>query len=309
MIICLGPTPTMQRTMTFAMLTLNEVNRTSRVHEFASGKSGNVVRVLHTLGSPCISSGFLGGNRGESYRADLDRTGIAHDFVYIQPNTRLCTTVIDESAGTATELLEESQPLPAADYQSLLAKLKTLLERAKLLVLSGNLPPGASADFYARCVELAGANVRVIVDTVGAPLLETLQYKPFIIKPNQSEVARTLGIEINSDEQLRQAMKQLISRGAQWVVVTRGPAATLVTDGQTFWQVKVPSVQAISPIGSGDAFAAGLACGLFNDNPVPEASILGAACGSANAMTSDAGHVQRDTVELLRLQISLSKLS
>src|SRR4029077_13581597 len=126
-----------------------------------------------TLKNPCTMTGFLGGSRGESYRADLDRAGIPHDFVAVAPNTRLCTTVIDEAGGTAPELIEESQALSAGDYESLLEKLAQLLTRAKLLVLSGNLPRGAKPDFYALCVKLAEPKVRVIVDTVGQPLIES----------------------------------------------------------------------------------------------------------------------------------------
>jgi fructose-1-phosphate kinase PfkB-like protein len=76
------------------------------------------------------------------------------------------------------------------------------------------LPPGASPDFYARCVQLAGSNVRVIVDTVGQPLMETLKFNPFIVKPNQSEVGRTLGVDVSDEVKLKDAMRQLIMRGA-----------------------------------------------------------------------------------------------
>ena len=40
-------------------------------------------------------------------RGDLDRAGIAHDFLEVTPATRLCVTLVDEEAGTATELIEE----------------------------------------------------------------------------------------------------------------------------------------------------------------------------------------------------------
>src|SRR5580765_2845376 len=110
MIICLGTTPTVQRTMTFERLTLDSVNRASHVHEYASGKSVNAARVLHTLGDDVLATGFLGGERAAFFRSDLDRSAIAHDFVTVDAPTRLCTTVIDRSGGTATELIEESHP-------------------------------------------------------------------------------------------------------------------------------------------------------------------------------------------------------
>ena len=49
-IFCLGPTPTMQRTLLFQNLRFDEVNRSLRVREFASGKAVNVARVVQSLG-------------------------------------------------------------------------------------------------------------------------------------------------------------------------------------------------------------------------------------------------------------------
>jgi tagatose 6-phosphate kinase len=308
MIVCLGTTPTMQRTMTFAQIRLDSVNRAKSVQEYASGKSTNAARVLHTLGNQVLASGFLGGDRAGPFRADLDHAGIAHDFVTVDAPTRLCTTVIDQSSGTATELIEESHPVTAADSEQLLAKLATLLVRARYLVLSGHLPLGAGSDFYARCVRLAEPKVRVILDAVGSPLLEALPFKPFVIKPNQSEVGRTLGIDVDSEKALRDGMVELVSRGAAWVIVTRGSAGTLVSNGQSFWQVSTPSVKVISSIGSGDAFAAGLASALARGDDMPQACILAAACGAANAMTADAGHIQTEHVYRLAKNVQLTRI-
>ena len=46
MIVCLGTTPTMQRTMLFDRVEIDAVNRAVEVREYASGKSVNVAKVL-----------------------------------------------------------------------------------------------------------------------------------------------------------------------------------------------------------------------------------------------------------------------
>ena len=308
MIICLGPTPALARTMTFATITLDAVNRATKVHEFAAGKATNVARVLHTLGERSLASGFVGGDSGRRLQADLDRVGIVHDFVEVKPPTRVAITAIDESAGTATELLEEAKPLDSADYVSLLGKLSEHLKQAKLLVLSGRLPPAANDDFYAQCVQLAGPAVRVIVDAVGPALLATLSHRPYVIKPNQSEIAQTMGIKIDSQPALQQAMLELSQRGAQWVIVTRGSEETLITNGQSYWSINTPKVKVISAIGSGDAFAAGLAAALSRGDEMPQACKLAVACGAANAMTPYAGQVVPENVEQLLGSIRMTKL-
>jgi tagatose 6-phosphate kinase len=314
MIICLGTTPTVQRTMTFATLAVDGVNRATAVRQYASGKSTNVARVLHALGNDVLTTGFLGGDLGKFYRGDLDAAGIAHDFVEVEPATRLCITVVDESAHTATELIEESRPVGRAAYGTLQKKLAAMInpkqiDRSALVVLSGTLPPDAPKSFYAHCVELAQPMSRVVLDAVGEPLLKALEWKPFVIKPNQAEVGRTLGMAVDTEGALRGGMKQLTEMGAPWVVVTRGRSGTLVTDGSSFWTISTPRVNVISAIGSGDAFAAGLSAGLARGEEVPQACALGVACGSANAMTADAGHLSTADVQQFVRQVRVERLS
>src|SRR5438128_5915641 len=137
MIVCLGTTPTVQRTMSFASLTIDGVNRAKSIHQFASGKSINAARVLKTIGEDVIALGPVGGDSGNFIRQDLARAGIAHDLLEAAAPTRLCLTLLDESAGTATELIEESSTVPPAAADELLAKLRSKIDATTVLMLSG----------------------------------------------------------------------------------------------------------------------------------------------------------------------------
>ena len=108
MIVCLGTTPTVQRSMIFQQVRTNAVNRAAEVLEAGSGKSVNVARVLSALGEEAVATGFLGGDRGAFLREDLDRAGVRHDFVTVPTRTRLCITVMDHATGNHTELVEEA---------------------------------------------------------------------------------------------------------------------------------------------------------------------------------------------------------
>ena len=308
MIICLGTTPTVQRTMTFARLGIDAVNRASAVREFASGKSINVARVLHAIGRPAMASGFVGGETGRFIRADLDRAGIAHDFIDVEPSTRSCVTVIDQFTRTATELIEESKQVDAAHFAALLSKLTDLLGRATALVLSGTLTPGAPQRFYADCVSLAGVSVPVILDATGEPLDGALERRPTVVKVNRAELSQTLDADVDDEDAVRGAMRQMVVRGARWVVVTAGTRPTYLTDGRRFFVARTPAVETVNPIGSGDAFAAGLSAGLSRGQDVPESIALAASCAAANAKTSDAGHVHREDVDRLTSQVRVEPI-
>ncbi|MGB7157428.1 MAG: 1-phosphofructokinase family hexose kinase [Tepidisphaeraceae bacterium] len=306
MILCLGTTPAVQRTMTFASLHVDGVNRATSVTQTASGKSINVTRVAHTLGEEVIATGFVGGDAAAFIRRDLDADGIRHDFVDVEPTTRTCITVIDESAGTATELIEESKTVEPGAWQRLSDRLDAHLRTADVLVLSGTLPPGAPQDFYGHCVRRASLHgVRTIVDATGEPLRHALAAKPFIAKPNRAELGKTLDVDTSTDVALRDAMRKLVASGPQWVVVTMGSEGAMVSDGKGFWRITIPTVEVVNPIGSGDSFAAGLAVGIVRGLAIPDAAALAAACGVANAMTQVAGHVRMEDVERLQRAITV----
>jgi tagatose 6-phosphate kinase len=309
MILCLGTTPTVQRTMTFRRLAIDEVNRAVSVSQYASGKSVNAARVLHTLGKEVLATGFLGGETGKFMRSDLDRSGIAHDFLEVTPPTRLCITLIDEEAGTATELIEEAGSIESKAYAKLLREMDANLWRAKALILSGSLPIGAPTDFYADCVRRSNdEHVPVVLDARGAPLLTALSNNPFIVKPNREELAQTLGISIDSDDELRAAMKKVTELGAKWIAVTLGKDGAMVSNGEDFWRIHSPAVKTISAVGSGDSFAGGLAAGIAQREEVSDACALACACGAANALTPLAGHVNPADIRMLLNQVRVERL-
>lgn len=307
MILCLGTTPTVQRTMAFERVAVDAVNRATSVLESASGKSINVARTLHTLGEEVLATGFLGGDSGELIRADLDAAGIRHDFVNVAPKTRTCTTVIDRSTGTATELVEETRAVDPKAYEELLQIVDANLRRAGVLVLSGSLPPEAPQDFYARCTRLARrADISVVLDGRGEPLRLALGEKPTIVKPNRQELQETVSLPIEDDASLRRAITELLHQGPKWAIITDGPHDAIACDGESFWRITPPKIRPINPIGSGDAFAAGLAIAVVEGRDLPSACRLGAACGAANALNSPAGHGKREDVERLLLDVRVN---
>jgi len=64
-------------------------------------------------------------------------------------------------------------------------------------------------------------------------------------------------------------------------------------------------------VGSGDAFAAGLAVGLERNLPLAEVLALACASGTANALHPETGHVDRKALAdlLPRIEISAKEVS
>ncbi len=309
MILCIGTTPATQRVMTFRQLTLGSVNRAVTALDGVGGKAVNVAKVLKTLGARPVATGFVGGDRGQQVRALLDARGIDHEFVTVAARTRQCITVIDDSAGTHTELIEEGAPVEASDYGKLLSIIERRIKLCRVVVMSGTLTPGGSSDFYRHCTRLAGeAGVLAAADAQGAALSGTLSARPALVKPNRAELAATLGRELKDEPAVMGAMRELHECGAQRIVVTAGKEPLLAFDGRSYWRITPPRVSAVNSIGSGDAFTAGLIWRLLQGENLGEACRWAAAVGAANALTTMSGEIRFEEVEVLLPQVILTRM-
>jgi tagatose 6-phosphate kinase len=308
MILCIGPTPAAQRVMTFRKLTLDAVNRAVTTLDGAAGKAVNVAKVLKALGEHPVVIGFLGGDRGGQLATWLTTHGIETEFVTVAARTRQCITLLDQAAGTHTELVEESQPVTAADYEKLMSIIRRRVTGCRAVVASGTITPGGPADLYSYCTQLANeAGAISVVDAQGSVLIEALKARPGLVKPNRLELAATVKRELKDESAIMAAIRELGERGAQRVVVTAGKEPTLASDGKTIWKVNAPRIAAVNPIGSGDAFAAGLVWRLLRGDDLGEACRWAAAAGAANALTLMAGEVHPDDVKRLAEQVDVER--
>ena len=300
MILCIGTTPAVQRVMVFRKLTLDAVNRAVTTLDAAAGKFVNVAKVLSSLGEHPVAVGFLGGDRGEFVRRALAARGVEGEFVTVAAQTRECITVIDESTGTHTELVEEGGAVGAGDFEGLLAIVRRRINGGRAVVMSGTVAAGGPADFYLQLTRLAHeAGALAVADAQGQALTTALAGQPDLVKPNRPELAATVGRALHSAAEVRAAMRELHARGARRVVVTAGGEAVLAFDGREFWRITPPSVEVANPIGSGDAFTAGLVSRLVRGDDLGEACRWGAAAGAANALTMLPGDLSREDVDRL----------
>jgi tagatose 6-phosphate kinase len=308
-ILCIGTTPAAQRVMIFRKLTPDAVNRAVTTLDGAAGKAINVAKVLKALGAHPIATGFLGGQRGEFLRATMAAKDIESDFVTVRVPTRQCITVIDESAGTHTELVEESRPVGPVDFKKFMAVVRRHIADCGAAVMSGTIASGGLATLYRDCVRLAeNAGAISVVDAQGAALTEALGAKPGLVKPNRPELAATVGRKFKSEADVMRAMRELHDRGAQRAIVTAGREPALVFDGIIFRRIITPRIRVVNPIGSGDAFTAGVVWRLLRGDDLGEACRWGAAAGAANALTLMPGDLNRKDVIRLAKKVQVKTI-
>jgi 1-phosphofructokinase family hexose kinase len=305
-ILCVGLTPTVQRTMFFSALSVGEVNRAIEVLTTASGKAVNVARVIATLGEKhqALLIHPLGGDSGRLVERLLILDGVRQEILWDAP-TRLCTTIL-ESSGRATELVEEANALTFMQVEALIT-LAAAQHHATALCLSGSLPKMVGSDFYVSLMR-ALPTLPTIIDAQKEPLRRTLTERPYLVKPNRSEAIAALGLSQTASA--LDCARALIASGAQNALVSEGAAGSVLVTENSAWRIIPPQdLAVVNPIGSGDSLTGGIAFARFIQNKsLLESVCFGTACAAANCISKTSGVIDPAAAQQFLLTVQHHQL-
>lgn len=309
MILCVNPNSAVDKTLVVENYHLNAIHRPAFELSLPGGKGCNVARVARTLGQQPVVTGWVGGHAGSFIEDGLRAEGIQTAFVHTAVESRDCISVLDALNGTMTEIYEKGRPVSAEELSAFFVLFGEWLPKVKMVTLSGSLPPGVPPDFYAQLISLAhGAGVPVILDSSGEPLRLGLEEgRPEVLKCNRAELSGIIGQPLEHLDDVRRAIRALAERLGVQVVITLGSTGAVAAYDGHLWLAQAPRIEAISAVGSGDAFLAGLACGLLEARPFPEALRQAVAAGSANAMQIGAGRLHLDDLQELLDQVVVAQ--
>ena len=281
MILSAGLTPAWQQILVFDAFRYGEVNRAVEVVWCSSGKVFNAGIAAHHLGGPSLTLAPVGGPALPQIEAEMAALGVPYRWVKTRAATRICTTILDRATGTITELVENGRPVTPDELDAFRQAYAEEAARADAAVLIGSLPQGTPDSFYRELLQRTPCPA--VLDFRGDGLLSLLDLKPYVVKPNREELARTLGRPLDNDSDLLAAMRKLNDAGAQWVVVTQGAAAVWVTSSENVYRFHPPAIRdPVNPIASGDGMAATIAWAIRAGWPLPEAVRLGIAAAGQN---------------------------
>jgi len=297
MILTVTPNPSIDKAILVPGYRLGGIHRPERVVAVAGGKGLNVSRTIKQLGGEVRACVLLAGHNGHWIEEQLAGEEIPASIAWAEGETRSCYSVIDPLNRQLTEVYEKGPTIDLATWRKFESVFEASLVGANWVALSGSLPPGAPQDSYARLHQLAHAQgVPVLVDTHGDPLRQVLNLNPWLIKLNAAEAGELLGEEIDSLAKAVAALQKLRQIGASSAVITLGVEGAVAVDAAGVWVASPPPVEALAPVGSGDAFFGGLILGIARGISFPDALRLGTAAGAANTQTLGTGLVEKSLV-------------
>ena len=262
-------------------------NRVNYEQVLGGGKGINVSIVLKNLGIDSTALGFISGFTGKEIIRQLHSFGCKSDFIEL-PNGFSRINVKIKTNDEETEVNGQGPDIPANAIEELFAKLDKLTA-GDTLVLAGSIPKTLPDDIYEKIMaRLENRNINIVVDATKNLLLNVLKYRPFLIKPNNHELAEMFNVTLTCNDDIITYAKKLQDMGAKNVLVSMGKdGAILVAEDGSITYSPVPKGKLVNSIGAGDSMVAGFLTGYIETNSYEKASYMGVATGSASAFSEN----------------------
>jgi 1-phosphofructokinase family hexose kinase len=280
-ILCVAANPSVDRLFEVERLMLGEIHRPAEFVQVPGGKGLNVARAAATLGGEVHAAALLGGHAGRWIAEQMEASGIELHAAWAEAETRSSLSVAGAIEEGLTEFYEHGFPVSPREWQDFADLVTGLAGRANWTTLSGSLPAGAPADGYLPII----ARGQTALDTREAGV----EARPQVVKVNASEAAHLTGRAVESAAEAAEAARQLHEATGGTGIVTIGRLGAVLVDPLGGAIAGSIAVEGRYPVGSGDAFLAGLVVSLERGGGWGDAlaSALGAA--TANAELPGAG--------------------
>ena len=293
MILCVAGNPAVDKLFEIDAISVGGIHRPTELVSRPGGKGLNVACTAGRLGAEVTAAGLLGGHAGRWIQEALAAEPVDGRFVWTSAETRSSLSVADQRTHQLTEFYEESPTITPGDWDKLVAVVGRLIRQARWMTVSGTLPPGAPVDAYRPMIRAALlAGIPVALDAHGSTLTEVLRECPTLVKINASEAAEVVGTAVDDHHSALHAcvvIRDMIGGNGHAVGVTLGERGAVIIDPSGDAHLLTLDVVGAYPVGSGDAFLAGLVVALEQGACWSEAARLAAGAAAANAEVRGVG--------------------
>ena len=286
-------------------LVKGHINRVNEEHVYPGGKGINVTRILKNLDNDNIALGFVSGFTGDYIINSLKELGLKSNFIKVEQGfTRINVKIKSEEE---TEINGQGPNIKKEELDEFYKVIDQLVD-GDILILSGSIPSCLDEKLYEDIMKrVEHKNIKVVVDATKNLLLNVLKYKPFLIKPNNHELAEMFNVELNTTQDIIFYAEKLKEMGAQNVLISMGKdGALLVSEDNQVLISSVAKGEVVNSVGAGDSMVAGFISGYLKSQNYEDALRLGAASGGATTFSSDLA--TREFIDKLVKEIKIEKI-
>ena len=286
MILCICLSPCIDVNMEVDSLSVGKSNKILNKRIYFTGKAINTARGLKRLGADVYATGFMYEGNGKLFEQELHYECVPYKFVWCPGRVRENYKFVDNKS-MLTEVDDISPEVSEDKKAELIRLVHVLAKKSEAVVLSGGLAKSMPPSYYGEVLSAVPQGVKKIVDTSGERLFEALRCGVDIIKPNLQELQNSLKMSINSKEDALAGCRELLKRGAKYVLLSLGNEGAILTDGNKNYYCKSINVAMNSTIGAGDAMVAAATFALARGGSMEDILRCGVAGGTAAVTMPD----------------------
>ena len=261
------------------------VNRTEKFELQPNGKGVNVSFILKKLGIDSVATGIGGGFTLDYVISGLTEKGIKTNFLKVKEPTRVnvFTDVLDE--GTEYKQVNPGPVVSSDKQDQFLDYLESTVTKDDMVVVSGSFSRGIKPNFLVQLAQLVQKQgAKFVIDSSYLEVIDTLKYRPFLLKPNNDELAAFFNYEgeMTAAKTVELAQK-LIKLGCQNVLVSLGADGAAFINKYHVLFANAPQIQVVNSACAGDTMLGTFIAFLEKNKPVSAALKMAVAAGSDTA--------------------------
>ena len=270
-LIIVNPNPVFDRTISIPELVPGAVMRTLDVELTAGGKGINVARVLRALDTQARLIIPTGKEDRVKYETLLEAEGTVAELVEVAGPIRMASIYREVVTNRVTVVNDAGHPMAINDWKTIHQTITDTVAIGDIVAVMGSFPPGLDPQALVELIDaLHDKGVKILLDVNPLWLAASLVARPDVVTPNVDEAeaalsetsAAVMDANTHDDSSMREraesAALELCRRGAIRAFVTAGSAGVaMAAEGSVTWVAAFP-IEAVSAVGAGDSFVAGL---------------------------------------------------
>ena len=230
----------------------------------AGGKGVNISRALCKNGIANTALVVVGTENGDEFKRQLQAAGVTAKYLE-RPGRIRENLTLHPDGQPETRISFAGFPLEDSVLQEVLEVLP--IDDDTVVTFTGRVASGMSTQkVKAFLLELKNRGARLVLDSKSLTAKDILELQPWLIKPNQEEIADYVGYPVYSLKEAAEAAKTFDS--VEQVIVSMGEQGAILLTGGSAYCAVPPKVQPVSTVGAGDSMIAGfLAAASWGEAP------------------------------------------
>lgn len=274
----------------------------------AGGKGVNISRALSMNGVDNLALLAVGDDNGADFCRELDKYSMTYETIEVKGRIRENITVHTNGA-PETRLSFTGFDTDESLLRAFENKLLPILETGDLVTFTGRVPSGISMDAVkAFLLKVKARGARVVIDSRSFEKDDLVEMMPWLIKPNEEEIAVYLGKDVSDLESVIDGARELHAAGIENVMISLGARGALLVCSEGAYVAHPPKINALSTIGAGDSSIGGFLAAAAAGKDAAEMLKTAVSYGSAACMSVGTRPPVPTDVAAIYAQVEVEKI-